>query len=463
MTNSDLEFLPATEIAARVSSGALSAVSVAEAALTRARALNPSTNAFVTLLPDLALAQAERVDAMVRAGSNPGVLAGVPVAIKDLADVAGVATTSGAHPSFHHTPEATAPVVQRLIDAGAVIAGKTNLHEFAYGVTSINPHLGPVRNPWDRSRIPGGSSGGSAAALAAGLAAGALGTDTGGSIRIPASLCGIVGLKPTYGVVPVEGITPLSWTLDHAGPMTTTVRDAAVMFAVMAAQPPLLVPTGHLTGLTVGVPRRFFWEQLDAEVASLAEGALAVLQDRGATIHDLDVQYADLAGNAVAIIISVEATSIHDSRLRLFRAAFGEDVRVRLERGFFVPAVDYLQALGARAFLTTSFEASLVTGDVLVMPTTPAAASPVDGEGTSPSERSLAMSMQLTRLTNPFNLTGLPALSVPCGFTREGLPVGLQIVGRRHDEAAVLRVGEVYQAATEWHLRRPPLVRLGTK
>jgi aspartyl-tRNA(Asn)/glutamyl-tRNA(Gln) amidotransferase subunit A len=455
MRSDQLQFLPATEIAARISSGAISAVDVTESVLARAQATNPSINAFITLLPELALDQAQRVDALVRVGADPGPLAGVPVAIKDLADVAGVPTTSGGHPRYHHTPDATAPVVQRLIDAGAVIVGKTNLHEFAYGVTSINPHFGPVRNPWDRSRIPGGSSGGSAAALAAGLAAGALGTDTGGSIRIPASLCGIVGLKPTYGLVPVEGITPLSWTLDHVGPMASTVRDAAVMFAAMAAQPLPPVPTGNLTGLTVGVPRRFFWEQLAGEVASLADGALAVLKDRGAAVHDVDVQYAELAGSAVAIIISVEAASIHDSRLRLSRAAFGEDVRVRLERGFFVPAVDYLQALAAREFVTRFFEASLRLVDVLVMPTTPVAASPINGEGNSPSERSLAMSLQLTRLTNPFNLTGLPALSVPCGFTREGLPVGLQIVGRRHDEATVLRVGEAYQAATEWHLRRP--------
>jgi len=379
------------------------------------------------------------------------------VAIKDLADVAGVVTTSGGHARFHHTPDATAAVVQRLIDAGAVIVGKTNLHEFAYGVTNINPHFGPVRNPWDRSRIPGGSSGGSAAVLAAGLVAGALGTDTGGSIRIPAALCGIVGLKPTYGVVPVDGITPLSWTLDHAGPMATTVRDAAVMFAVMAGQPPLPVPAGDLRGLTVGVPRPFFWERLDDEVASLGTAALDVLKESGATIRDIEAHYADLAGSAVAVIISVEATSIHDARLRMRRVDFGEDVRVRLERGFFVPAVDYLQALGAREYVTRFFEASLQLVDVLVMPTTPTAASRIDGEEDNLAERSLAMSLQLTRMTNPFNLTGLPALSVPCGFTRGGLPVGLQIVGRRHDEATVLRVGEAYQNATGWHRHRPPL------
>ncbi|HEY3249204.1 MAG TPA: amidase [bacterium] len=457
MTGGELEFLSAAEIAARVSSGTLSAVDLTEARLARAQAINPSINAFVTLLPNLALAQAQRVDSLVRAGTPPGPLAGVPLAIKDLADIAGVVTTSGGHARFHHTPEATAPAVQRLIDAGAVIVGKTNLHEFAYGVTNINPHFGPVRNPWDRSRIPGGSSGGSAAALAAGLVAGALGTDTGGSIRIPASLCGIVGLKPTYGAIPVDGITPLSWTLDHAGPMTTTVRDAAIMFTVMAGQERRPAPPPDLAGLRVGVPRPFFWERLDDDVASLGDAALAALADCGATVRDVDLHAADLAGSAVAVIISVEATSIHDSRLRLSRAAFGDDVRVRLERGFFVPATDYVQALGAREFVTNFFEAGLALVDVVVMPTTAAAAPRIDGEESRPSDRSLAMSVQLTRMTNPFNLTGLPALSVPCGFTPGGLPVGLQIVGRRHGEATVLRVGEAYQRVTDWHLRRPSL------
>jgi aspartyl-tRNA(Asn)/glutamyl-tRNA(Gln) amidotransferase subunit A len=230
------------------------------------------------------------------------------------------------------------------------------------------------------------------------------------------------------------------------------------MFAVMAGQRQLPVPPGDLDGLTVGVPRAFFWERLDDEVASLGDTALDALRDRGATVRDVDVHDADLAGSAVAIIISAEATSIHDARLRLSRAAFGDDVRVRLERGFFVPATDYLLALRAREFLTRSFETSLVPVDALVMPTTVAVASPIGGEESTPSERSLAMSIELTRMTNPFNLTGLPALSVPCGFTRDGLPVGLQIVGRRHDEATVLRVGEAYQRVTDWHLRRPLMI-----
>ena len=455
MTTADVTSIADT--AAAVASGEVSAVELTDATLTRIHAIYPSLNAFVTVLPDLAMEQARQVEAHVRAGRDPGPLAGVPMAIKDLADIATVQTTSGGHRLFHHTPDATAPVVQRLVDAGAVIVGKTGLHEFAYGVTNVNPHFGPVKNPWDPSRIPGGSSGGSAAALAAGLVPAALGTDTGGSIRIPASLCGVVGLKPTYGTVPVERLTPLSWTLDHAGPMTRTVRDAATVFAVMAGREPLPAGSVDAGGIRIGVPRPFFWERLEADVATLAEASLAVLKDQGATLQDVEVPYAELAGSAVMIIISVEATAVHTTRLRLARARFGEDVRVRLERGFFVPAVDYLQALGAREFLRHFFTRSLALVDVLVMPTTPSAALLIEGEE-SQSERSLAMSMQLTRLTNPFNLTGLPALSVPCGFTPDGLPVGLQIVGRPHDEATVLRVGEVYQEATAWHLRRPTIV-----
>lgn len=457
MTAPDVTSLAATEIAARVASGELAASAVAEAVLERIGALNPSLNAFTLILPDLARAQAERVDARVRAGADPAPLAGVPVAIKDLADVAGVPTTAGGHADFHHVPDRTAPVVRRLIEAGVVIVGKTNLHEFAYGVTNINPHFGPVRNPWDRARIPGGSSGGSAAALAAGLSAGALGTDTGGSIRIPAALCGVVGLKPTYGAVPLAGLTPLSWTLDHAGPMTRTVRDAAVMFPVMAGRPPLPTPDLHLDGVRVGVPRRFFWDELDDEVGPLVQGAVDTLRRLGAAVSDIAVSHAELANSAVAIIISAEATAVHEDRLRSHRTAFGEDVRTRLERGFFVPAPDYVQALRARIHLTRLFTTAMADVDVMVMPTTVTVAAPIDAEGIPVSERSLAMSPQLTRFTNPFNLTGLPALSVPCGFTRGGLPVGLQIVGKPFDEATVLRAGEAYEQATDWHLRRPLL------
>src|SRR5947208_399968 len=353
-------------------------------------------------MTDQALDAAQRVDDALRAGRPPGPLAGVPVAVKDLIDIAGMPTTAGAHRRFHTMAHEDAPVVTRLRDAGAIIVGKTGLHEFAYGVTNANPHAGSVRNPWDRSRTPGGSSGGSAAAVAAGFCAAALGSDTGGSIRIPASLCGITGLKPTYGTVPTSGVVPLSWALDHLGPLTRTASDARLLFSVLAVIP-----------------------------------------------------HAQDAGAAATLILSVEAAAYHERRLREHGEAFGEDVRAKLDRGLFVSAVDYILAQRARAFLTREFIQTLRGIDVLVTPTTITPAAPLEGSDQTAS--SLAMSQEYTRFTYPFNLTGLPALSVPCGFTAQGLPIGLQIAGRPRDEATVLRVGHTYQQVTEWHRRRPPL------
>lgn len=390
----------------------------------------------------------------------------MPVAIKDIVDVAGIPTTAGAHQRFHRFPQQDALLAARLRAAGAVFVGKTNLHEFAYGVTNINPHFGPTRNPWDPSCIPGGSSGGSAAAVAAGLCAAAVGTDTGGSIRIPASLCGIVGIKPTFGRVEVTGIVPLSWTLDHAGPLTRTVRDAALLLWVTAGGdgrvqpvpgPPFdgVVDRG-ISGLRVGVPRSFFWERLITDVQTRAEAALGVLRRLGAVVSDVEVPHAAETGSAASLILAVEAATLHEDSIRSHPEAYGIDLRTRLERGLFVPASDYVTAQRARGFLTRECRRVLADVDVLVMPTTVTAATPIEEGTANASGVSLAMSFQLTRCTNPFNLTGLPALSVPCGFTSQGLPVGLQIVGKPWDEATVLRVGHAYEQATPWHTRRPP-------
>jgi len=462
MDAAELAFLPATEIARRVRRADLSARQLVEAFLGRIERLQPRLNAFTQILSDVALDQARAVDDAARAGRPLGPLAGVPVAVKDIVDIAGVTTTCGAHAAFHRTPRTDAPLVSRLREAGAIVIGKTNLHEFAYGVTNINPHHGPTRNPWDPDRIPGGSSGGSAAAAAAGLCAGAVGTDTGGSIRIPASLCGVVGIKPTYGRVPVDGIVPLSWSLDHAGPMARTVRDAAVFLDVMAGRAPdrgvaaVLDEVADLTGIRVGVPRTFFWERLDDEVEHLAGAAVRMIGDLRAAVRDLDVPYAAYAGAAAAVVMSVEAAAFHDRRLRTHPQDFGSDVRTRLLRGFFLSGPDYLAGLKAQAFLRREFLRVFDQVDVLVTPTTQVPASPIDEEPESSAGTSLAMSVQLTRFTNPFNVTGFPALSVPCGYTRAGLPAGLQIVGPPDGEATVLKVGAAYEAAAGWS-RRPGL------
>jgi aspartyl-tRNA(Asn)/glutamyl-tRNA(Gln) amidotransferase subunit A len=296
------------------------------------------------------------------------------------------------------------------------------------------------------------------------LCAGAVGTDTGGSIRIPASLCGVVGIKPTYGRVPVDGIVPLSWSLDHAGPLTRTVRDAALFLDVMAGR-----TTGDagafsgafgadtLEGVRIGIPRPFFWERLDPQVASLAGAAIESLRRLGGTIVECEVPYASFGGAVAAVVMSAEATAFHADRLRTHADAYGDDVRVRLDRGLFLSATDYVLGLRARRFLRREFTRAFDVADVLVMPTTQAVASPIEEDPETASGASLAMSVQLTRFTNPFNTTGLPALSMPCGFTRDGLPAGLQIVGPAGGEAIVLRVGDAYERTARWTERRPPL------
>lgn len=470
MNVTDVLFAPAAEIARLVGGGDVSARAVTEAFLARVEAVAPTLNCFITVMAGAVLEQAQRVDAAIRAGMAPGPLAGVPIGIKDIVDVAGVPTTAGAHRRFHSYPHVDAPVVTRLRNAGAVIIGKTSLHEVAYGVTNVNPHFGPTRNPWDLVRIPGGSSGGSAAAVAAGLCAAAIGTDTGGSIRIPAALCGVVGIKPTYDVVPRTGVRPLSWTLDHIGPLTRTVRDAALLLTIMAGEDTTEATKpapafdasldDGISRLRVGVPRRFFWEHLHEGIEGRCEDAVRALGRLGAEICDVEMPHAGDAGSAVAVIIAVEAAAVHEQRLRADADAFGEDVRIRLERGFFVSGTDFVQAQRARTYLTRTFVRVLEDVDILVMPTTSMPAPSIEEEHASAADASLAMSLTLTRFTNPFNLTGLPALSVPCGFTAEGLPVGLQIVGRPFDDATVLRVGHAYEEATEWHTRRPPLTKV---
>ena len=468
MNTQDLCFSSISDLASRVAARELTALEVVRSFLSRIDHINPAVNAYMVVTAEQAEEDARRVDREIAKGRAPGVLGGVPLGIKDLIDVGGVPTAAGAHRRFHYTPERDAPVISRLRRAGAVILGKTNLHEFAYGVTNINPHTGPVRNPWDPSRIPGGSSGGSAAAVAAGLCAGALGSDTGGSIRIPSSLCGTVGLKPTYDRISRAGVVALAWTLDHLGPITRTTRDAALLLRVMAGAdpgdpanvkaepPPFDEPSEDgLSGIRIGVPRGFFWERTHSEVYAAATGALRVLADRGATILDVDLPHAEDAGKAVAIILSVEATAYHERRLRGSLGAYGDDLQVRLLRGFFIPGTDYVLAQRARALLTHEFLSAFHGVDVLVTPTTTVPARPIEEDPGAGAAVSLTMSTELTRFTNPFNLTGMPALSVPCGFARDGLPIGLQIVGKPFDEALVLRVGHAYEQATEWHRKRP--------
>jgi aspartyl-tRNA(Asn)/glutamyl-tRNA(Gln) amidotransferase subunit A len=459
MMGVELAFAGAAEIARRVAAGEVTARAVTETFLARITSFDRRINSFITVLADRALEDAGKLDAARRGGAPAGPLAGVPIAIKDLVDVAGAPTTGGGHPRFTRHPRADAPLVARIRAAGGIVIGKTNLHEFAYGVTNVNRHHGATHNPWDLDRIPGGSSGGSAAAVAAGMCAAAVGTDTGGSVRIPAALCGVVGLKPTFGAVPLEGVFPLGWSLDHAGPIARSVADAALLHRVMAdglRPPPRAAGAQPLAGTRIGVPRSFFWEDLAGEARGPAEAALEVLRGLGASVREIEIPWAAHCGATSALILAVEAVSVHTQGLRAHPEAFGDEVRSRLDRGFFVPGTALLRAQRARAFLTRTFEAAFGSVDVLVTPTTLAAAATIVDAERAAAGAAPSLSLSLTRLTNPFNLTGQPALSVPCGLAVGRLPVGLQIIGRCGGEARVLEVGAAYEAATEWHRLHPP-------
>ncbi len=462
MNQTDLPFLTIAELAPLIENGDVSPVVVTRAVLERIEALDGRLNAYITVLHDEALSAAREAENAISAGGYLGPLHGVPISLKDLFWTRGVRTTAGSRILADFIPHEDAHSVARLKAAGAVIVGKTNLHEFAFGVTTINPHYGTTRNPWDPERIVGGSSGGSVAAVAAGLCTAAMGTDTGGSIRIPAALCGIVGLKPTYGRVSRHGVVPLAWTMDHAGPMTRSVRDAALMLNVVTGHDPrdpastdAPVPSftagldAGVKGLRLGVPRHFYFDDLNAEVERCVQAAIDVLGRLGGTIEEVVLPRLEYAPAVYWPISVSEAAAYHRDWLINRPQDYGDDVRQRMGAGLVVPSVRYLQAQRARRLIADDFRHALREVDVLLAPTTPIPAPRIDEAG-APEVRTT-----LLRLTSPANLAGLPALSVPCGFTGAGLPVGLQIIGRAFDEATVLRVGHAYEAAAGWGMRIP--------
>ena len=469
---SDPTLLTLEEVARAVGERRVSSEEVTRACLARIERYEPALRAFITVTADEALAAARAADA----GRARGPLAGVPLALKDLFDTAGVRTTAGSRILADRVPREDAAVVARLRAAGVVFVGKTNLHEWAFGVTSQNPHFGPARNPYDTSRIPGGSSGGSAAALAAFCCHGALGSDTGGSIRIPASLCGVVGLKPTYGRVSLRGVVPLSWTLDHAGPMARTVRDAALLYAAIAGHDPADPSSADVPvedalariedgarGLRIAVPRTHFFERCDAEVAALVREAIRVLEREGAAVGEIAFPDSEALLESQRTIISTDAAAYHAADLRDRAGQIGADVLERLRVGQAVTGEAYALARRRRAELRRDLLEGLAGYDALAAPTTAIAAPPAATaeRGETGAERggtaAVAAAARLTALTSPFNLTGLPAISVPCGFTSEGLPVGLQIAAAPWREATVLRVARAYERATSWRDRRPAL------
>ncbi len=465
----DLNGLTVVRAAQAIRTREVSPLELTEAYLDRIARLNPQVNAYVTVTAERARADARRATDELDAGKGRGPLHGVPVALKDLYETAGIRTTGGAKIHADYVPAADCTVARRLRDAGTILLGKLNTHEYAYGVTTTNPHFGATRNPWNLEHIPAGSSGGSGAAIAAGLATATTGTDTGGSIRMPASVCGVVGLKPTYGRVSKAGVIPLSYLFDHAGPITRTVEDAAVMLNVLAGYDPadatsVRTPVddytadidGGVRGLRIGVPRAFFFTQLDDEVAAAVERALEELRRLGAEVRDVEIDGVEPGVGATFGLVLAEAQEIHAQSLRTRPDDFGADVRAILT----TPAPDsqtLMLALRARDALTVSTRCALESVDLLVTPTTPIPAARIGEEIVRYGGVEESILLAMIRCTAPFNATGLPALSLPCGFTRAGLPIGLQLVGRSFDERTVLRAGHAYERATEWHARTPPL------
>jgi aspartyl-tRNA(Asn)/glutamyl-tRNA(Gln) amidotransferase subunit A len=460
------------ELARLVATRAVSPVEVVQAHLDRVAALDGKLRSYITVMGDSALLAAKAAEAAVMARESLGALHGVPIGLKDLYYTKGVRTTGGSRILADWVPTEDGTVVTRLVAAGAIVLGKLNMHEFAYGPEGLNVHYGTPWNPWDRAthRICGGSSSGSGAAVAAGLCPGALGSDTGGSIRIPSSLCGLTGIKPTYGRVSRAGALPLAWSLDHVGPMCRSAADCALMLGAMAGYDPrdpstsvLPVPdysaalTGQVRGLRIGLLRRFFLESAGAPQRQAVEQAVETLVGLGASVRDVTLEQMKYAAAASAAVISAEAYAYHEDWLKTRAAEYGPDVRERLLVGAFVSGADYLKGQRVRRLIRDEVDQVLGGLDVLIAPTLPIAAPPVGTREADIDGRAQPVRPSLVRYTRPFNVSGHPAASVPCGFTADGLPIGMQVIGRSFDEATVFRVADAYQRVTDWHTRRPPL------
>jgi len=457
-----IEFTTISETAGRLRRKDISPVELTRACLSRIESLNPRLNAFITVMTDSALAQARVAEAEIARGEWRGPLHGVPVALKDLIDTAGVRTTAASAVHKDRIPSSDAEVVHRLRHAGAVILGKNNLHEFAYGGSTLVSYFGDSHNPWDTSRITGGSSGGSAASVVAGVGP-AIGTDTAGSVREPASLCGCVGLKPTFGRVPVRGVIPLSPSLDHVGPLATTVRDAAIVLQAIAGYDPQDLTTAAVPAqdyaaalredakeLRVGVPRSYFFDDLDPEVAAAMEHALDGIKTLVAEVREIE-----LSVSTDRTLQAAEAYAYHADGIAKHGELYQPETLRRIRSGESVSAAAYISKRRELEEARRTVAEVFAQVDVMVLPTTPMPA-PAIAELRANPEALRPTELRLLRNTRPFNVWGIPAISIPCGFTPSGLPIGLQIAGPHWREDLVLRLAHAYEQATAWHKRRWP-------
>ena len=459
----DLASLTLKQASQLLKSRAASPVDLTQACLKRINSDNSALNAFITVTGEQALTAAREMEAELQRGTWRGPLHGIPIALKDNIDTAGIRTTAASELYKDRVPSVDAEVVRRLKNAGAILLGKTNLHEFAYGGSSSVSYFGPVHNPWALDRVPGGSSGGSAAATAAGLCFGSLGTDTAGSIRIPACYCGIVGFKPTYGRVSNRGVIPLSWTLDHVGPLCRTVEDAALMLRVIAGYDEL-DPTSvdapvpdysrafkmQASRLRLGIPRTPFFDSLDGEIAKAVDTAIEVLRKLTAAVEEITLPLASLPIDEIyAKVRGVETYTYHSQLIAESPEKYQVTTRQRIQNSAEVKSESYVQARRQLDLLRREIKNVFAKVDLLITPTLPSPPVTI-AQGADPTAVSI-------RNTVPFDVFGLPTVSVPCGFTSSGLPIGLQISGAPFAESTVLALAHAYEQATEWHTRHPKL------
>ena len=464
MKVSALRELTLAQIATKIRNGETSPTELIRLLLDQIRRTDDKVKAYVTVLGESELlGLAEAAELQLRSGHDFGQLHGIPIGIKDLFETAGIRTTCGSRLMRNYVPTTDCTVVSRLKSAGAIVLGKTNTHEFALG--GVTP---PTRNPWNLDRIPGGSSGGSAAAIAASSAIITTGSDTGGSIRIPAAFCGVVGLKPTYTRVSRAGVFPESWSLDHVGPITRRVIDAAVMLRVMAGydeldptSSTLPVPdyvekiSNGVSGLRIGVPNNYFFENCHGEVTNAVQEAIDCLRGLGCRTVGFDFPLLPEIMAAYMTLDFCEASAYHQKDVAERAEEFQPDVRLLLEQGLFIPATYYIQALRVRAMIYPAVSSLFKNFDAIITPSEPMVAPKVGQGRIGFGNYKETVDGAEVRFLAPFNLTGLPALSIPCGFSDDNLPIGMQIIGRGFDESTVLRIGYAYENATDWHMKYP--------
>jgi aspartyl-tRNA(Asn)/glutamyl-tRNA(Gln) amidotransferase subunit A len=482
MKADELHYQSLSQLGQMIAKKQMSPVELAKVLLARLESLQPTLNSSITILHEESIAAARQAEKEIQGGNYRGPFHGIPVGLKDLYNTQGIRTTSGSAIFKDYVPDADCAIAERFKSAGAYCIAKLNMTEFAFDPTGDNFHYGPARNPWNPECLTGGSSSGSGAAVASGQCPIAMGSDTGGSVRIPAALCGVVGHKPTYGLISRYGVTPLAWSLDHVGPLTRTVEDTAMTLDVLAGHDPRdptsskrPVPNyrdalgSSIKGMRIGIPKEYIWDALDPDVESAVKIAIKEFESLGAIVDEVSIPHLRIAPFILGIVISAEATAYHAKLIRERGSEYGPMIRLRMEAGFFITGADYIRAQQARRMVNREFHQALSKVDILVTPTIPVTAPKYD-ETHYPEElydrarghvdlgsTSRPVREALTRFTRLFNISGIPTISIPCGLSSNNLPIGLQLAGRSFADATVLNAAYAYEQVTEWHKRRPPV------